>query len=296
MEARLSDFGSNLNPRVDPHHLTTARKMLNLQVVSHKHVPLYSLPNISPSSVNNIIARKELLHQAFLNFTKDHLCGDVAERIVFTSMTKALNLSIEPHTLGNVSQIDNLTTTNPLDTYARVIFTHNTAQRQVITIGIEIKNIREWIYPESVEIWKALKACIDLDCIPVIISRAFHYTAFTFFRDIGAFGHKTKHQYFSSTLWKDPLFTSLQKELYFRDMVRWKEDKPDPMVTSFFRDLLPQYISRTALNFKHNKQLIDKYAQGPLHDENTSIPDRSDLMRQFREDFKRFHNRTETGW
>jgi len=103
MEARLNDFASNLNPRVEPHHLTTARKMLNLQVVSEKYVRLYSLPNITLSSVSSIIARKELLYEAFLNhFTKDHLCGDVAEKVVFTSMSKALNLSIEPHTLGKV--------------------------------------------------------------------------------------------------------------------------------------------------------------------------------------------------
>ena len=71
MEARLSDFGSNLNPRVEPHHLTTAREMLNLQVVSKKYAPLYSLPNTPLPSISHIIAHKELLHEAFRNFTKD---------------------------------------------------------------------------------------------------------------------------------------------------------------------------------------------------------------------------------
>ena len=51
MEARLSDFGTNLLPPADPHHLTTARDMLNLQVVSTKPRPLYSLPNVSISSL-----------------------------------------------------------------------------------------------------------------------------------------------------------------------------------------------------------------------------------------------------
>ena len=297
MEARLSDFCTNLNPRVDPHHLTTARRILNLQLVSNKYVPLYTLPNTPLSSVSSIIARKELLYNAFLNhFTKDSFCGDVAEKIVFASMTQALNLSIEPHTLGNVSKIGNLTTNTPLDTYAFVITTDNKGQRKVVTLGIEVKNIREWIYPQSVEIWKALKACIDLDCIPIIVSRAFHFTAFTFFRDIGALGYKTKHQYFSSELWGHSLYTPLKSELYFRDMVLWREDKPDPMVSRFFSDLLPQYISRTTLTFERNKQLIEQYAQGPLHDENTDISDRSSLMSQFREDFKHLHNIDKTQW
>ncbi len=209
-------------------------------------------------------------------------------------MSKALNLSIEPHTLGNVYQIGSLTTTNPLDTYAYVILTDSNGQRRVVTLGIEVKNIREWIYPESVEIWKTLKSCIDLECIPIIISRAIHYTAFTFFQDIGALGYKTNHQYFSSTLWGHPLYTPLKNELYFHDMILWKEDKPDPMVTSFFSDVLPERISQTTRNFETNKQLIAKYAQGPLHDENTIITDRSDLMSQFREEFKRLHNVTKT--
>lgn len=296
MEARLSDFGSNLNPRVEPHHLSTARKMLNLQKVSEKYAPLYSLPNTPLSSISPIIARKELLHEAFRNFTRNPFCGDVAEKIVFASMEKALNLSIEPHTLGQVSQIGNLKTTNPLDSYALLPFADNTRQRRVATIGIEIKNIREWIYPESIEIWKALKACIDLDCIPIIITRAFHYTTGTFFRDIGAFGRETRHQYFSSKLWKDPLYTPLKKELCFRDMILWPEGKPDPMVTRFFSDLLPRYIFRTATTFEHNKPLIAQYAQGPLHDEKTAISDRSKLMSQFRKDFKRLHNLTRIPW
>lgn len=297
MEARLSDFGTNLLPPVHPHHLTTARKMLNLQVVSTNPRPLYSLPNISISSISSHIARKELLNDAFINhFTKEELCGDVAERIIFNSMCLALNLSIEPHNLGNVSQIGSRTTNKPLDTYALLPFTDNIGQRNVSVLGIEIKNIREWIYPESVEIWKALKSCVDLDCIPIIISRAFHYTAFTFFRDIGAFGHKTKHQYFSTKLWKHPLYSAVKKELYFRDMVLWKEDKPDLMVTNFFSDILPQHISRITQTFENHKQLINNYAQGPLHDERTHISDRSKLMSQFREDFKRLHKINQTQW
>lgn len=297
MEARLSDFGTNLLPPVDPHHLTTARTKLKLQVVSTHPIPLYALHNVSKSSINSYIARKELLNEAFVNhFTKEEFCGDIAEIIVFNSMCQALNLSIEPHTLGNVSQIGNYTTNKPLDTYARLPFTDHVGNLKVAVLGIEIKNIREWIYPQSVEIWKALKSCIDLDCFPIIISRAFHYTAFAFFRDVGLFGHKTRHQYFSTKLWKHPLYSAVKKELCFRDMVLWKEDKPDPIVTRFFSEILPQNISRITQVYQFHKQLIAKYAQGPLHDENTDISDRSKIFNQFRDDFKRLHNLTRTQW
>lgn len=51
MESRLSDFGTNLLPPVHPHHLTTARNILSLQVVSTNPIPLYALPNVSTSSI-----------------------------------------------------------------------------------------------------------------------------------------------------------------------------------------------------------------------------------------------------
>ena len=62
MEARLCDFGSNLIPRVEPHHLTTARSMLKLKVVSQSPIPLYSLPDTPLQSIENIISRKEFFY------------------------------------------------------------------------------------------------------------------------------------------------------------------------------------------------------------------------------------------
>lgn len=225
MEARLSEFGLKLNPRAEPHHLTTARRTLKLQVVSSSPVRLYALPNV------------------------------------------------------------------PLD---------SSGEYKLAVIGIEVKNIREWIYPESVEIWKAIKACLDLHCIPIIISRAFHYTSFYFFRSIGILGHETQKQYFAYDFCNDPVFQSIKDELYFKDMTPWKVTKKgiklDSDVVKFLSYTLPKMIERTSYQFELNNPLLLQYATGPLHREDTPIYERSALMEQFRDAFKQFHSTSYTGW
>lgn len=300
MEARLSDFGIQTIPRADPHHLTTARHHLSLQIVSATPVPLYALPNIQVDSVKDTISRKEHLHNAFVNFTRDELCGDIAEKVILTCMEASQNLSLQPHELGRVSSIGNNTTTNPLDTYAFLPFLHSSGTYKVAVIGIEVKNIREWIYPESVEIWKALKACLDLNCIPVIINRSFHYTSFSFFRDIGVLGHETNKQYFAYDLRKETDFQAIKDELYFRDIVPWKVTKKgvklDPNVVKFFTTTVPKMIERTTGRFELNKSLLLQYAPGPLHREETTIQERSKLMEEFRNAYKQYHSTDRTGW
>lgn len=300
MEARLSDFGIKTNPRADPHHLTTARHNLNLQIVSSSPVPLYALPNIEVDSVRDIISRKEHLHTAFNNFTRDELCGDIAEKVIFTCMEASQNLSLHRHELGHVSRIGNNTTSNPLDTYSFLPFLHSSGTYKVAVIGIEVKNIREWIYPDSVEIWKALKACLDLNCIPIIINRSFHFTSFPFFRDIGVLGHETNKQYFAYDLRKNSDFQAIKDELYFRDIVPWKVTKKgiklNPGVVKFFTTTVPRMIERTIERFELNKSLLLQYAPGPLHREETTIEERSKLMEEFRNTYKQYHSVANTGW
>jgi hypothetical protein len=215
-------------------------------------------------------------------------------------MTASLNLSIQDHQLGNVRQIGNYTTTYPLDTYAFVPFLDSTGAHALGIIGIEVKNIREWIYPDSVEIWKTLKACLDLHCVPIIINRPFHSTSFSFFRAIGVLGFETQKQYFEYSLREDPLFQAVKDELYFRDMFPWmvtrRGIKLDRGIVRFFSSTVPQWIGSTSSQFNLNRDLLLPYANGPLHREETPMDDRARLMGEFREAFKRSHSTSFTYW
>ena len=45
--------------------------------------------------------------------------------------------------------------------------------------GIEVKNLREWLYPDRVEIHELLLKCCALDVVPVLIARRIHYSTYS---------------------------------------------------------------------------------------------------------------------
>lgn len=61
-------------------------------------------------------------------------------------------------------------------------------------IGIECKNIREWLYPDRNEVKDALYKCLTLDCIPVIIGRRIPYVTSRLLKPCGVIIHQTFNQ------------------------------------------------------------------------------------------------------
>jgi hypothetical protein len=63
-----------------------------------------------------------------------------------------------------------------------------------ITAGIEIKNIRPWIYPNHTEIRELLWKCCTLRVVPVLIARRIHYSTFSVLNPCGVIIHQTYNQ------------------------------------------------------------------------------------------------------
>lgn len=61
-------------------------------------------------------------------------------------------------------------------------------------LGIECKNVREWIYPDRREITETLRKCLILDCIPVLIGRRIPYITFFLLNKCGVIIHQTYNQ------------------------------------------------------------------------------------------------------
>jgi hypothetical protein len=45
-------------------------------------------------------------------------------------------------------------------------------------LGLECKNVREWLYPDRTEIRQTIDKCLRLDCVPMIIGRRIPYVTF----------------------------------------------------------------------------------------------------------------------
>jgi hypothetical protein len=126
-------------------------------------------------------------------------------------------------------------------------------------MGVEIKNIREWIYPDRSIMIDLLRKCVQLDTVPVIIARRIHYSTFSVMNACGVVIHQFYNQ----------LYPTADAEL--ADQVRQKlslgyfdvkvGNNPDDRLVKFFANSLPA-IAAESLD-KH-KVTIAAFASGEM--------------------------------
>lgn len=64
------------------------------------------------------------------------------------------------------------------------------------SIGIECKNYREWLYPNSFSITETIRKALETDTFPLLVARRFHYTTRTnILQHVGIIAHKAYSQY-----------------------------------------------------------------------------------------------------
>ena len=61
-------------------------------------------------------------------------------------------------------------------------------------VGIEVKNIREWIYVNRAEVTEMLGKCCALNAVPVLIARRIAYETFSALNACGVLIHQTYNQ------------------------------------------------------------------------------------------------------
>lgn len=61
-------------------------------------------------------------------------------------------------------------------------------------VGIEVKNIREWIYVNRAEVTEMLGKCCALNAVPVLIARRIAYETFSVLNACGVLIHQTYNQ------------------------------------------------------------------------------------------------------
>lgn len=134
-------------------------------------------------------------------------------------------------------------------------------------IGIEAKNLREWIYPASEEVWRAIARGCTLNCLPVIIARKISFIARVgFFAEFGLLGFETNFQYFDHNIQRDTNYRFKEKvvdknHLGFADIKLIKSNATTPShLVNFFDDTLNNYAEEYFEKFQKHKALLKKYA------------------------------------
>jgi hypothetical protein len=126
--------------------------------------------------------------------------------------------------------------------------------------GIEVKNIREWIYPDREEIREMLSKCCALDVIPVLIARRIHYSTFSVLNPCGVIVHQTFNQLYPESAMGLAAKVRNKRLLGYHD-VR-VGNQPDARLIRFIHQHLPKLLPTMRTAFDAFKDLLAGYGNG----------------------------------
>lgn len=122
--------------------------------------------------------------------------------------------------------------------------------RAPVTVLIEVKSIREWIYPTSSELYQLLyksmlvkRANASIPLVPILICRRAHPTAFYMAKQLGFLVIEMRAQFLGDTLTEDEV-NEVRNELGFSDLYR--NTGPSRAVRDSLSKHLPPVISQFA--------------------------------------------------
>jgi hypothetical protein len=218
-------------------------------------------------------ARKRALQTRYIGWTignkrsPEGFIGPAAEAVVQKSLRRALDVGYVLENDGkNVTHLLGSTVEGgPLDCAAHLL-TIERGKPLPITIPIEVKNIRGWIYPNSQELYQLLYKAAHLQrknrdhaILPVMVTRRIHYTAGLMARELGFFLTELWTQYVKPSISKR-LVDEVRAELGYRDLVR--STKPNDDLVRTFRITIPREAARLAQRWSVcGSRLIEHFAR-----------------------------------
>jgi hypothetical protein len=127
-------------------------------------------------------------------------------------------------------------------------------------LPIEVKNMRDWVYPTSPELYQLLDKAAQIqalrpgiDIVPVLICRRAHIITMRMAKELGFFIILTKRQYVSPTV-QESSVVELRAELGLHDLVR-HADADEKIVRALVRTL-PKVHDRTAEKWKATSEMF----------------------------------------
>jgi hypothetical protein len=188
---------------IDPH--VTGRALADLDA-SHRIIIEFPQPTRGGSSVSTIqpasqrkrttaiasaAGRKRLLYARYLGWASGTkrsphgLIGPAGEQAVRRAIIDSTALQPAAPGAGPVSEILNVRLNGAADSGGFMNPLVAGIPQPPVTVLIEVKSIREWIYPDSSELFQVLHKCLllkrahpDVPVVPILVCRRAHKTAF----------------------------------------------------------------------------------------------------------------------
>jgi hypothetical protein len=278
LEQKISDAGP-FNQRIDPHILTNVRRQLQKQGLialrtSAHAVPWYYLPSTPANEVQDRFIEQDAVHQQFSSHAVLGRIGQALEIAVFRAFQ---NLTVG-HFFGAYIDLDVHTDDvlyhkeePPSSVSGKTIqggkkldflLLHPTAG----AVGIEVKNVREWLYPDRDEIRDMLLKCCQIDAVPVLIARRIPFVTFRLLNPCGVIVHQTYNQRLAQA--DDSLAVQARDKnlLAYHDIT--VGNALDPRLHKFVVTNLPNIVEAARHRFEEYRDLLEAYAykRMPYHE------------------------------
>lgn len=304
LEIKISEAGPR-NQRVEPALLSLAFRQLKrdkiIPVVQQGDFEVVGAPDFGRPGDKSKLGKFNRLHDVFLRCSQESkLCGWQLENFIYEA---ALNHANDQYIiLGSGPTYDGhgelykhpnseLNFYKGRQSYGGAgldLFFQYPHQNELIPVGVEAKNIRDWIYPASVEVWRMIARACTLECLPVLAARKISYiTTAGLFSRFGIQGFQTHFQYFNPSV---RAFSKYQfKEVVESDGLGFADikitDKVPNHFKHYFNAILPKEIKQYYDNFMRNRKLLMKYAiEYEMAEDKYSPTDRMRLYAEFKQE------------
>lgn len=271
LEQKISDAGPT-NQRVDPHILTVARGLLVQQgevvTVQQTGVRWYHLATENAYVVAKRISELDTVHQQTQRRQFVVLLGQALEIATFRALLGQTTLNyfgnypdLDAHddsTLYTKEEPPSSLSGHQIPSGKKLDFLIQHPQAGYA--GIEVKNIREWMYPDRLEVRELLFKCCALDVVPVLIARRIHYSTFSVLNPCGVIIHQTYNQLYPDSAWELASKVRDKQLLGYHDVRLGNH--PDQRLVRFIHENLPRLLLGSRLSFDAFKDLLSYYANG----------------------------------
>lgn len=250
LEVKISESGPG-NIRPEPHILSDALRSLSDRgqirtskpkgVERREETRFYSLAKNDPELVRGRI--KELLvpyrTHRMLADTEEY-CSRVLEDIVRLCFDAS----------SGYTYLGRLPKSSPLD---------GVYELKAQKIGVEVKNVREWIYPTSGEVWIMVRKCLQINAIPFLVTRKTSYIARNFLDELGIMHFQVWRQVFSKDV--AHLLPDIQHtdRLGYKDVVA-VDIIPNPHLVAHLQDTLPGQIAGYRAQWDRRQDVLHEFA------------------------------------
>ncbi|UNC16644.1 hypothetical protein FE249_20935 (plasmid) [Acidiphilium multivorum] len=271
IEQKISDAGPN-PMRINPHVLTTVRASLMREGVitesRHSGAPWYHLVATPGAKIERRLAELVPIHRATQQRPFLLRLGQALEIAVYRALTEQPTF----HTFGAFRELDAHddailypkeeppSSANGLTMSGRADFLLVTPDAGLAVV--EVKNLREWLYPDRTEIRELLVKAVAINAVPVLIARRIPYVTFRLLNPCGVIIHQTYNQRFAHA------DAELADKARHKDMLGYHDillgNLPDARLTKFVQHNLPVVLREARERFDENRDLLAAFASGDM--------------------------------